>query len=173
MMYVKVAVGFVLLLVAAEYMVRGAVALAKKLEISPLIIGMTIVAIGTSAPELVVGLEAGLSGAPGLALGNVIGSNIANVLLILGAAGLIAPIVSRENSLRRDAMVLAGGSLLFAGFCLTGRIGVIGGSALVAGLALFLFLSYKREHDAGHDDASDEVDEVGELPDNMVITLLA
>ena len=176
MMYIKVAIGFVLLLVAAEYMVRGAVALAKKLEISPLIIGMTIVAIGTSAPELVVGLQAGLAGVPGLALGNVVGSNIANVLLILGAAGLIAPIVSKAGALKRDALVLGAGSLLFAAFCLQGEIGVFGGSVLVTGLAVFLFLSYKREHDVGGPDAelhSDEVDEVGELPDNMLITLLA
>ena len=69
MMYVKVAVGFVLLLVAAEYMIRGAVALARKMNISPLVIGMTVIAVGTSAPELGVGLQAGLSGVGGLATG--------------------------------------------------------------------------------------------------------
>ncbi len=176
MMYLKVAIGFVLLLVAAEFMVRGAVALAKKFGVSPLVIGMTIVAIGTSAPELVVGLQAGLAGAPGLALGNIVGSNIANVLLILGAAGLIAPIVSKHGALLRDAVVLIGGSILFAFFCMQGEIGPMSGATLVAGLAIFLYLSYKRENMEGGADAElhvEEVEEVGDLPDNMFIVWAA
>lgn len=176
MMYLKVAIGFVLLLVAAEFMVRGAVALARKMGISPLVIGMTVVAIGTSAPELVVGLEAALSGAAGLALGNVVGSNIANVLLILGAAGIIAPIVSKEGALLRDAVVLIGGSVLFAFFCMQGQIGMIPGIILVAALAGFLFSSYKREHDHGGPDAElhvEEVEEVGSLPENIFVVLAA
>lgn len=176
MMYVKVAIGFVLLLVAAEFMVRGAVAVAKKFGVSPLVIGMTIVAIGTSAPELVVGLQAGLAGSPGLALGNIVGSNIANVLLILGAAGLIAPVVSKHGSLLRDAVVLIGGSILFAFFCMQGEIGAVSGGILVVGLATFLYLSYKREHNEGGADAElhvEEVDEVGDLPDNTFLVWTA
>ncbi|MEE9196434.1 MAG: sodium:calcium antiporter, partial [Alphaproteobacteria bacterium] len=84
--------GFILLLFGAEFLVRGAVALARRLKVSPMIIGMTIVAYGTTAPELVVSLEAALSGAPGIAVGNVVGSNIANILLILGCASLVYPI---------------------------------------------------------------------------------
>jgi len=176
MMYLQVAIGFVLLLVAAEFMVRGAVALARKMGISPLVIGMTVVAIGTSAPELVVGLQAGLAGAAGLALGNVIGSNIANVLLILGAAGLVAPIVSKEGSLLRDAVVLMGGSVLFAFFCMQGSIGLVAGIILVGALVGFLISSYRREHDQGGADAElhvEEVEEVGNLPENMGIVLAA
>ncbi len=89
MIYVQVFAGFVLLLGGAEFLVRGAVGLARRLGVSPLVIGMTVVALGTSAPEVVVTLDAALSGSPGIALGNVIGSNIANVLLVLGVAGLI------------------------------------------------------------------------------------
>jgi cation:H+ antiporter len=176
MMYLKVAIGFVLLLVAAEFMVRGAVALAKKSGISPLVIGMTVVAIGTSAPELVVGLQAGFAGAPGLALGNIVGSNIANVLLILGAAGLIAPVVSKHGALVGDAVVLVGGSILFAFFCMQGEIGVPSGAILVTALALFLYLSYRREREEGGADAElhvDEVDEVGELPDSALVVWVA
>ncbi len=176
MLYLKLAVGFVLLLVAAELMVRGAVALARKMEISPLVIGMTVIAVGTSAPELVVGLEAGLSGSPGLALGNVIGSNIANVLLVLGAAGLVAPIVSKEGSLLRDSVVLIGGSILFTFFCVQGSIERIPGIILVAGLVGFLIVSYRREHGQGGPDAElhlEEVEDVGNLPDNIWIVLLA
>ncbi len=176
MMYLQVVIGFILLLVAAEYMVRGAVALARKMDIPPLVIGMTIIAIGTSAPELVVGLQAGLGGVPGLALGNVVGSNIANVLLILGAAGLIAPIVSKHGALLRDGVVLMAGSVLFAFFCMQGSIGVLAGIILVSAMAAFLFYSYRREHDEGGPDAElhmEEVEEVGSLPEAMWVVLLA
>ena len=156
MMYFLVAVGFVLLLGGAEFLVRGAVAVARRLGVSPLVIGMTVVAFGTSAPELVVSMDAAISGAPGLALGNVIGSNIANVLLILGAASLVRPIMTRANGLSIDAMVLMAGSLLFftlpsggdtsyAGLCWTGAVGVWQGTLLVAMFCGFLGYSYWRE----------------------------
>ncbi|MBT4888457.1 MAG: calcium/sodium antiporter [Rhodospirillales bacterium] len=176
MMYFEVAAGFVLLLGAAEFMVRGSVALAKKLSISPLIIGMTIVAIGTSAPELVVGLQAAKAGASGMALGNVVGSNIANVLLILGSAGLVSVVVSKEGALLRDGIVLIAGSVLFAFFCMSGEIGQISGIILVSALVAFLYMSYRRVRTEGGSDAElhvEEVDEVGELPDNMLIVLLS
>ena len=177
MMYFEVIAGFALLLGAAEYMVRGSVALAKKANISPLIIGMTIIAIGTSAPELVVGLDAAMSGSPGMALANVVGSNIANVLLILGAAGLVATIASKEGSLLRDGIVLIGGSVLFAFFCMSGEISSINGIILVSVLGLFLIASYFRvSKEQGSSDAElhmEEVDEVGNLPNKMWIILLA
>ncbi len=176
MIYLKVAIGFVLLLVAAEFMVRGAVALARRMNVSPLVIGMTIIAVGTSAPELVVGLEAGLKGAGGLALGNVVGSNIANVLLVLGVAGMVSPIISKEGALQRDGVVLIGGSILFTFFCIQGSIERTPGLILVAAFAVFLFASYRREHDKGGPDAElhlEEVEEVGSLPDSIWIVLLA
>ncbi len=94
-MYFQLAGGLVILLVAAEAMVRGAVILADKMGVSPMVIGMTVVAFGTSAPELVVSLQASLQGSPGLAIGNIVGSNIANVWLILGAACLVMPILAK------------------------------------------------------------------------------
>ena len=84
--------GFVLLLFGAEYLVRGAVALARRLKVSPMLIGMTIVAYGTTAPELVVSLQAAFAGQPGIAVGNVVGSNIFNLLLILAVTCAIAPV---------------------------------------------------------------------------------
>ncbi len=119
MIYVQLIAGFMLLLGGAEVLVRGAIALAKRLAISPLIIGMTVVALGTSAPELVVSLDAALSGSPGIALGNVIGSNIANLLLILGAVGMVMPIAAQSDGLWRDGLILLGGILLFAALCFT------------------------------------------------------
>jgi cation:H+ antiporter len=82
--------GIVVLVVSAEFFIRGVVSLAKIFNMPPLVIGMTVVAIGTSAPELMVTLNAALSGVPGLATGNVIGSNIANVLLVLGVSCLLS-----------------------------------------------------------------------------------
>ncbi len=176
MMYFEVVAGFALLLVAAEYMVRGAVALAQKFSIPPLVIGMTIIAIGTSAPELVVGLEAASSGSPGMALGNVVGSNIANVLLILGVTGLVAIVVPKEGALLRDGIVLIAGSVLFVFISMSGEVGHISGFILVTALGAFLFTSFRREQKEGGADAElhlEEVEEVGRLPNNLIIILLA
>lgn len=91
--------GLVVLVFAGDYLVRGAVALAEKLSIDPLIIGLTVVAFGTSAPELFVSLQAAFDGVSGIAVGNIIGSNIANVLLVLGAPALLMTISCREDGL--------------------------------------------------------------------------
>ncbi len=176
MMYFEVVAGFLLLLVAAEFMVRGSVEMAKRFSIPPVVIGMTIIAIGTSAPELVVGIEAATSGAPGMALGNVVGSNIANVLLILGAAGLVATVVSKQGALLRDGLVLIAGSLLFTYFAMSGEIGKLSGFVLVSALLLFLVTSFRREQGQDSEDAQlhcEEVDEIGSLPNNLAIVLLA
>ena len=89
---ISLAAGLVLLLFAGDLLVKGAVGLAENLGIPPLVIGLTVVAFGTSAPELVVSVGAALSGAPGIAVGNVVGSNIANVLLVIGLPALFAPV---------------------------------------------------------------------------------
>ena len=101
-MYIQVLAGFVVLVGAAEVLVRGAVSLADRFGVSPLVIGMTVVAVGTSAPELVVSLDAIFAGASGLAVGNIVGSNIANVLLILGATCLFKPIIDHPGSSPMD-----------------------------------------------------------------------
>ncbi len=145
MMYLQVIGGFVLLLGGAEALVRGAVALAKRLGISPLVIGMTVIALGTSAPEFMVSLEAALNGAPGMALGNVIGSNIANILLILGAAALVKPILVQPAGLLKDGLMLLGGSVLFMGLALPGTVGFWSGIVLLTVFVLFLAYSYRRE----------------------------
>lgn len=175
--YAQIVGGFLLLLFAADYMVRGAVAIARRLDISPIVIGMTVVAFGTSAPELVVGLEAGLSGATGLAVGNVVGSNTANVLLVLGAAALIAPIVPKEGSLMHDAVFLMGGSIVFAFFCVQGEIGRIGGAILALGLLAFIINAYRRETTGAPTPDGElhveEVEEVGSLPNSLGVEIFA
>ena len=145
MMYAYLAAGFVLLLGGAELMVRGAVGLAEKLSISKIVIGMTVVAFGTSAPELIVSLTAALSGSAGLAIGNLVGSNIANILLILGVSGLILPIAVDSKTLTRDGWVLVGGTAAFMALVLRGEIDLSGGLLLLLLFAGFLYYSYRRE----------------------------
>jgi cation:H+ antiporter len=107
------AAGIVLLVLAGDYLVRGSVGLAEMLGISPLIVGLTIVACGTSAPELLVSIDAALRGSPGIAIGNVIGSNIANVLLVVGLPALVAPVAATEPGLRRNMVAMLAISLIF------------------------------------------------------------
>ena len=145
MLYVQIAAGFVLLFFGAESMVRGAVAVARWFEVSTMVIGMTVIAFGTSAPELIVALDAAVAGSPGIALGNVVGSNIANVLLILGVAGLLVPIAVNRTGFYHDSAVLLGGSLLFAALCLMGVIGLWSGVALLAAFAVFIGYTFWRE----------------------------
>jgi cation:H+ antiporter len=168
MMYIQVVIGFVLLLGGAELLVRGAVAVARRFGVSTLIIGMTVVAFGTSAPELVVSLDAAMSGAPDIAVGNIVGSNIANLLLIIGSAVLLSPIDARPRPLIHDTTVLVVSSVLFAGFVCSGMIGRGAGAAMVAMLLGFLASSYRREvrgqGDAAAESRREEAEEIEEIP---------
>ncbi len=145
MMYLQLIGGIAVMLVAAEIFIRGAVSLAKILKIPPLVIGMTVVAIGTSAPELMVTMDASLSGAPGLAVGNLIGSNIANVLLILGVSCLLSPMKGPESANFRDGFVLMAGSALFALLCFQGQLSLVSGGVLFVAFLGFLVSTYRKE----------------------------
>lgn len=113
MIYLLFFVGLALLLAGGEILVRGAVGLALKMKISQLVVGVTIVSIGTSAPELLVSLKAALDGHPAIAIGNVVGSNIANIALVLGLVAIIYPLTLERGTLRLDWPVMMGASLLF------------------------------------------------------------
>jgi cation:H+ antiporter len=126
--------GLVLLVVGGELLVRGASSLAAIAGISPLVIGLTVVAFGTSSPELAVSLQAGLSGNSDIAVGNVVGSNIFNVLFILGACALIAPLIVSVQLVRREVPIMIGTSLLAGALALDGTIGVLDGLLLFAGI---------------------------------------
>jgi len=144
-MYLMVLAGFVCLLGGADILVRGAVALAQRLNISPLIIGMTVIAFGTSAPEFLVSLRAAMADASAMAIGNVVGSNVANILLILGAAALVSPIKLKRFAMVRDGMILLVGSLLFSWFCWTGEIDFMKGGVLLVLFLAFMLTTYIRE----------------------------
>jgi len=137
--------GFVLLLAGGELLVRGAASLALRFGMSPLLIGLTVVACGTSAPELVVSVDAGLRGSAGIAVGNVVGSNIANILLILGIGAMMRPIPAVPGSLLRDGgmLVLATAAVIAIGW--TGGFRWWHGIAMLAVLAAYLLLSYRRD----------------------------
>lgn len=129
------AVGLLLLGLGGELLVRGAVASAQRLGVSPLLIGLTLVGFGTSTPELVTSLQAAHAGSPGIAIGNVVGSNISNILLVLGLTAVIAPVVADRRAMRRDGAVL----LLMTGLCVAAlRTGELTRVMGIAGVALLL-----------------------------------
>ncbi len=166
MVFIKAGVGLALLLFAADYLVRGAVALARLSGVSPLIIGLTIVAVGTSAPEFVTALAASLSGASDMAIGNVVGSNIVNMLLILGIAAMIRPINVRAKVIARDAMMVVGATALFVAIGVTGGYNQWQGSLLLFCLFGYLYLTYKAERVANNQEAlhAREADDVSGVP---------
>ena len=163
MAFLLVIAGLVVLTVGAEVLVRGSVALAERLGVSPLVVGLTVVAFGTSAPELMVSLTAALSGSGGLAVGNVVGSNIANILLILGVTALIKPIPTGHRArLLQDSGQLLVVSVLFVLVLIDGTILRWQGGVMVAMLIAFVFWSYWRERNDGGE-ASEEAEEFEQL----------
>ena len=149
-------IGFVLLMGGAEYLVKGAVAIANKLKIPTIIVGLTIVAFGTSAPEFVVSIKAALNNAAGISLGNIIGSNTANILLILGITALISPIKCRRRIFLRDYKFLLAVSVIFALFAFTGTFVRWHGFVLLVVLVWFIYHNYKntKQEDLAEDASS-------------------
>ena len=146
--YLFVALGLVGLFLGGDALVRGAVGIARRLAMPPLLIGLTVVGFGTSMPELLVSAQAALSGSPSLAIGNIVGSNIGNILLIAGISALIWPIVVSGGSLRRDTAVMVGAALALVPLFWMGWIGRPAGVVLLAGLAAYLVISYRSAQGA-------------------------
>ena len=155
--------GLVILLLAGDTLVRGAVNLSLRLGIPALIVSLTIVAFGTSAPELLIAVKAILDGVPGLALGNVVGSNTANILLVLGVPALIAGLDTRECNTRRNFQIMIAATILFVVLAFLGPITWWHGLILLAALGMMLgeaFLS-ARSHKRNGARAADEAAEAG------------
>ncbi len=150
MTYLYFVVGLVALFFGGEYLVKGASSVARHFRLSPMVIGLTVVGFGTSAPELLVSLQAALEGKSGIALGNVIGSNIANILLILGVSAAITPLIIPVSKLWRDLGFMLGATAV-VWWMLTGSIITrLEGIVLFVGLIAFLataFLTSKEERD--------------------------
>ncbi|UCG07967.1 MAG: calcium/sodium antiporter [Desulfobacterales bacterium] len=134
--------GFVLLYFGAEWLVKGSSSLARSLGVSPIVIGLTVVAFGTSAPELVVSLISSIQGKSMIAVGNVVGSNICNIALVLGLAALFQPIKSDSSVVRRDIPIMLGISLYLFVLTANSNLGRIEGATLFTGIIVYTFMNY-------------------------------
>ncbi len=182
--YVSLVGGLVVLIVAGDVLVRGAVGIAEKLGIPTLVIGLTIVAFGTSAPELVISLGAALDGFPGIAVGNVVGSNIANVLAVLGLPALFAATSCCEKGATRNAIFMVAVTCIFIGMSFHSPISRMDGGILLLLLGVFLWDSVRatRKHraqnggaaavDAGSEDDDVPFEEVEGVPESPALAIL-
>lgn len=142
--YLYLLAGLTGLFLGGEFLVRGSVGIARRMAIPPLLIGLTVVGFGTSTPELLVSVEAAWRGVPDIALGNIVGSNIANILLIVGLSALVWPIRVIGATLRRDTAVMMAAALVLVPIFYLGQVGRLSGALLVAGLAGYLVWAYLR-----------------------------
>lgn len=143
--------GLVLLVLGGEFLVRGSVRVAEQLGVSPLLIGLTLVGFGTSTPELVTSVQAALIGSPGIAVGNVVGSNIANILLILGIAAVTFPIAVQSNALKRDGFFVLLCAILF--FAISWTVGLQRwvGVVFLSALVGYIVYAYRTERSVSGD----------------------
>lgn len=143
--------GLVLLIGGGEVLVRGAVGLAERLGVSPLLIGLTIVALGTSMPELAVSVQAALAGSPGIAIGNIVGSNIVNVLLILGLSAAVFPVAVASRALLRDGVVMLAVALGYMALAALWGLDRIVGIGLLLGAVTYFWATVVAERRAAGD----------------------
>ena len=156
-------IGIIFLLLGGDMLVNSSTALAKRLNVSPFLIGITVVSFGTSAPELLVSLNAAVMGSTGIAIGNVIGSNIANIALVLGLTILIRPINVDSKKYLFAWLVMFVSSIMFFAFSLDGVIDFIDGLFFISGLMFFITLSIRYRN------SSIEEDEIEEITDTKMI----
>ena len=165
------AAGMVLLVSGAELLVRGASRLAVSLGISPVVVGLTVVAFGTSSPELAVTVQSAYSGSADIALGNVVGSNILNVLLVLGISAAILPLAVSRRLVRLDVPLLVGASVLLLLLGLDGEVSRLDGALLFAGVVAYTGFSLIQSRlqngrdDKGEEDSGGDVEGVEEIPE--------
>jgi cation:H+ antiporter len=173
---VFVVTGIGLLTAGGEALIRGALGAANRLGISPLLSGLVIVGFGTSMPELVVSLDAAVHQLPDLAVGNVVGSNIANILLVLGLCALLSPMAVKPLALSRDAVVMVAATFLFLWIARDGLLGRAAGVLLLGGLLAYLVWAYRSEviHGApGGEVHAAEAGEIAVLPRSTLLTVAA
>lgn len=171
--YIQLVIGLVLLLWGGDMLVNGGVGLAKRFRLSSLVVGMTIVAFGTSAPELIVSVVAAIDGNPEISLGNVIGSNIVNIGLILGFAALILPIPVNKVSIRRDFPMMLILTLLFWVVGTTGEIGRISGLIGIAILIVYTTWSIRKSRAENKEEEANPEEKVKPLWLSIVYILIS
>ncbi len=168
--YLLFSLGLLMLVFGGDWLVKGAVAIAERSGIPPLVIGLTIVAFGTSAPELVISLKAALTNQGGIAVGNVVGSNIANVLLVLGVPALFSTITGSEKGMKTTLSFLIAVTIMFMVMMYYGPINRSDGLMLLVALGLFLSLQFNAARRHQHE-VDDYHDELGEIPTSMGVIL--
>ncbi len=173
MILISLLSGLLLLWLGGEGFVRGSVAVAMRLNVSQLMIGLTLVGFGTSLPELITSVTAALAGTPGLAVGNIVGSNIANILLVLAVAALIKPVSSRSEAFYRDTSALAAATVIGTIFILFGDIGRIHGLILLAGLAAYIVRVYltEKQHGLANIKLTDKAQVVRPKPETLLVAI--
>ena len=166
------AAGLVLLVFGADLLVRGASRLSLSLGISPLVVGLTVVAFGTSAPELAVSLQGAVSGQGDIAVGNVVGSNIFNVLFILGLSALITPLVVHRQLVRKEVPIMIGVSVLALLLSLDGALGLLDGLLLTGLLVVYVVVLYVQSRRTPAEEPGEELPEGGPWLDRTWVQLL-
>ncbi len=161
--------GLVILVVGGELLVKGAVTIANNFKISPLVIGMTVVSFGTSAPELLVSLQAALDGNPSISIGNVVGSNIANLALVLAITVLIFPIVAERQTKIVDWPMMLFATFLFYIFSLDNQVVFWEGAILVSILITFTFLLIRKSRKENKEIDDEELNENGSTPKGLIL----
>ncbi|MDB2415233.1 calcium/sodium antiporter [Rickettsiales bacterium] len=162
-MIIEVIGGLALLFFGGEALIRGAVAMAKDLGISPFVIGLTIVAYGTSSPELVVSVQAALDGHPDIALGNVIGSNLSNILCVMGITAIIYPIAIDKKLSLIDGIFLSGVTAIFVLMCYFDSLNIISALLFISILIIYTFLVFRQAKKTKDNLAEKQIEEVEEL----------
>ena len=176
MNFLYLLLGIILLTAGGEALIRGALSSAQRLGVSPLLSGLVIVGFGTSAPELVVSVNAALHQQPDIAIGNVVGSNIANILLILGLCALIKPLTVTPLSLRRDASMVVFVSFLFVVLTMGHSLMHLHGVLLLSLLFVYLIWAYRSERNGAAPSAElhqAESEEISRIPQSALLTIVS
>ena len=163
--FILVLIGLLLLVWGADRFVGGASGLARSLGVSTLVIGLTVVSLGTSAPELLVNITAQMEGVPAMAFGNVVGSNIANIGLVMGISALVLPLSVHSQVLRREYPVLLGMTVLLGALVMDGQLDLYDGALLTLALVAYTTWTLKAARSAEHDPFVEEA--VAEIPEAM------
>lgn len=160
--------GVLLLFFGGEVLIRGAVALARSLGLSPLVIGLTVVAYGTSMPEMVVSVKAAFGGFPGLVIGNAVGSNIANILLVLGMTALIYPLKSDKRLVNLDMVFLVAITICFFLFAFREQIGLVASLVFMVAIVGYTFITF---YSARREDSQTPLHQTEEIEEQLKVTL--
>jgi cation:H+ antiporter len=172
--YLQLAGGLVILLAGGELLVRGSISIANRLHISSIVIGLTVVAFGTSAPEFGVSLKAVLEGSSGVAIGTIVGSNVANILLVLGVPALIIAGGHRTSSVLRDVDLMVGSGILLLAFAANGSLASWEGAVMFVLLGAYLYASYRRARDeiTSQKAVKEDIKALDHAPPSMTLSLL-